>query len=184
MVLVHVTTFKGRHKIQNWWKNREYIVEQWPYLNLPVYVACPRDGEGCSWTLHRNYLLSLSNNLEQAGDELINQLTLVTPADSGLPANGPTESQSESQPGFLTKQSDLVNLKLTKSTTSDMMSNNSQAGQDQPASLQQSPCTMRNCLLWRYQNFALQWNTTTFGTFNVWDGLHTCLYLMVGLYNA
>ena len=46
MVLVHVTTFKGHHKIQDRWENREYVVEKWPYPNVPVYVVCPRDGEG------------------------------------------------------------------------------------------------------------------------------------------
>ena len=48
MVLVHVTTFKGQHKMQDRWENREYVVEKWPYPNLPVYVVCPRDGEGHS----------------------------------------------------------------------------------------------------------------------------------------
>ena len=48
MVLVHVTTFKGHHKIQDRWENREYVVEKWSYPNLPVYVVCPRDGEGHS----------------------------------------------------------------------------------------------------------------------------------------
>ena len=31
MVLVHVTAFKGHHKIQDHWENREYVVEKWPY---------------------------------------------------------------------------------------------------------------------------------------------------------
>ena len=53
-VLVHVTTFKGQQKIQNWWENREYAVKQQPYSNLLVYVVCPHDGEGHSLTLHRN----------------------------------------------------------------------------------------------------------------------------------
>ena len=48
MVLVHITTFKGHHKMQDMWENREYVVEKWPYPNLPVYVVCPRDGEGHS----------------------------------------------------------------------------------------------------------------------------------------
>ena len=107
-VLVHVTTFKGRHRIQNQCENREYVVE-WPaYPNLPVYVVCPRDGEGCSWTLHRNYLLPISNNVEQAGDEPINKLTVVPPADSGLLADGPTESQPESLPGSLKNSTNNV----------------------------------------------------------------------------
>ena len=53
-VLVCVTAFKGCHKIQDKWENREYVVEKWPYPNVPIYVVCPRDGKGCSQTLHRN----------------------------------------------------------------------------------------------------------------------------------
>ena len=64
-VLVHVTAFKGCHKIQDRWENREYVVEKWPYPNVPVYVVCPRDGEGHSQTLHRNYLLPINSNIEQ-----------------------------------------------------------------------------------------------------------------------
>ena len=92
MVLVHVTAFKGRCKIQNRWENREYVVKQWPYSNLPVYAVCHRDGEGCSQILHRNHLLPISNNLKQAEDKLINQLAPVPPADSRLPAYRQTES--------------------------------------------------------------------------------------------
>ena len=47
-VLVCVITFKGCHKIQDRWENREYVVEKWPYSDVPVYVVCPRDGEGHS----------------------------------------------------------------------------------------------------------------------------------------
>ena len=65
MVLVHVTAFKEHHKIQHQWENREYVVERWPYPNVPVYMVCPGDGEGHSWTLHMNYLLPISSNIEQ-----------------------------------------------------------------------------------------------------------------------
>ena len=65
MVLVCVTTFKGHHKMQDQWENREYVVEKWPYPNVPVYVVCPWNREGCSQTLNRNYLLPISPNLEQ-----------------------------------------------------------------------------------------------------------------------
>ena len=64
-VLVCVTTFKGHHKIQGHWENSEHVVEKWPYPTVPVYVVCPREGEGHSQTLHRNYLLPISPNLEQ-----------------------------------------------------------------------------------------------------------------------
>ena len=65
MVLVCVTAFKGCHKIQDKWENREYVVEKWPYPNVPVYVVCPRDREGDSQTLRRNYLLPINSNIEQ-----------------------------------------------------------------------------------------------------------------------
>ena len=64
-VLVYVTTFKGHHKIQDRWENREYVVEKWPCPNVSIYVVCSRDGEGCSQTLHSNYLLPINPNLEQ-----------------------------------------------------------------------------------------------------------------------
>ena len=51
--------------MQDQWENREYVVEKQPYPNVPVYVVCPRDGEGCSQTLHGNYLLPINPNLEQ-----------------------------------------------------------------------------------------------------------------------
>ena len=90
-VLVHVTTFKGHHKMQDRWENREYVVEKWPYSNIPVYVVCPRDGEGCSWTLHRNYLLPINSNIGQdkadGSEERVKNNASPTPvpsADSSL----------------------------------------------------------------------------------------------------
>ena len=62
-VLVHVTAFKGHHKMQDRWENREYVAEKQPCPNLPVYVVCSRDGEGCGQTLHRNYLLPINSNM-------------------------------------------------------------------------------------------------------------------------
>ena len=88
-VLIHVTAFKGHHKIQDCWENREYVVEKWPHPNVPVYVVCPRDGEGCSRTLHRNYLLLISSNIKQdekdapmARVEHTNNSTPVPPVDT------------------------------------------------------------------------------------------------------
>ena len=85
-VLVHVTTFKGCHKMQDRWENREYVVEKQPYPNLPVYVVCPRDGEGHSQTLHRNYLLSINSNMGQdetdGSEERVQNNTSPTPVPS------------------------------------------------------------------------------------------------------
>ena len=64
-------------------RNREYVVEWQPYPNFPVYVVCPMDGEGCSQTLHWNYLLPISNNLEQVEDE--NSVLGVEPIDKPTP---------------------------------------------------------------------------------------------------
>ena len=68
---------------------------KWPYPDIPVYVVHSMDGEGCSQTLHRNYLLPISSNIEQdekdtpmAGVENTNTSTPATlvdtePADAG-----------------------------------------------------------------------------------------------------
>ena len=106
IVLVHVITFKGHHKIQDRCENREYVVEKWPYPNVPVYVVCLRDGDGCSWTLHRNYLLPINSNIGQdekdapmVGVENNNTLTPVPPVDS-VPADaGPSGMVTSSTAG-------------------------------------------------------------------------------------
>ena len=96
MVLVCVTTFKGQHKMQDRWENREYVVEKQPYPNLPVYVVCPRDGEGCSQTLHRNYLLPINSNMEQdetdGSEDRVENNTSLTPVPS---VSGSTQSSPE-----------------------------------------------------------------------------------------
>ena len=67
------------------------------YPNVPVYVVCPRDGEGHIWTLHRNYLLPLSSNIGQdendepmAGVDNNNASTPVPPVDSEPADAGPS----------------------------------------------------------------------------------------------
>ena len=96
MVLVHVTTFKGRHKMQDRWENREYVVEKWPYPDLPVYVICLRDGEGCSQTLHRNYLPPISFNMGQdetdGSEDRVENNTSPAPAPS---VSGSTQSSPD-----------------------------------------------------------------------------------------
>ena len=64
-------------------------MEKWPYPSVPVYVIHPRDGEGHSWTLHGNYLLPISPNIQQdmkdkpvAGVEDNNASTPAPPVDS------------------------------------------------------------------------------------------------------
>ena len=61
-------------------------MEKWPYLNLPVYVICPRDREGHRRTLHRNYLLPINSNMGQdkadGAEERVENNTSPTPAPS------------------------------------------------------------------------------------------------------
>ena len=68
---------------------RSEMVALSQFTNL---CGMPQGWEGCSHTLHRNYLLPSSNNPEQAGDEPIDQLAPVPPADSGLLADKLTDS--------------------------------------------------------------------------------------------
>ena len=72
--------------MQDRWENREYVVEKQPYPNIPVYVVHPRDREGCSWTLHRNYLLPINSNMEQdkadGTEERVKNNTSLTPVPS------------------------------------------------------------------------------------------------------
>ena len=154
-------------------------------------MVCPWDGDRCCWTLHWNCLLPISNNLEQTEDEIsvvgvepFDEPTLVPPADKGLPADSLTKSQPESLLNLLLKQHKLVDLELTGSAAPDSVNDGSQAVQDQLAPLRQSACTIRNQLPWRYWNYALQENNTSPSAFDMPDGLHTCLHLMVGLYNT
>ena len=96
-VLVCVTTFKGHHKMQDRWENREYVVEKQPYPNLPGYVVCPRDREGHGQTLHRNYLLPINSNMGQdetdGPEERVANTTSPTPAPSASNSmpNGPDQ---------------------------------------------------------------------------------------------
>ena len=100
-VLVHVTAFKGCHKMQDRLENREYVVEKQPYPNLPVYVVCPRDGEGCSQTLHRNYLQPINSNMGQdetdGSEERVKNNTSPTPA----PSVGSSTQNSPDQPAHV-----------------------------------------------------------------------------------
>ena len=149
-VLVHVTTFKGHHKIQDRWDNREYVVEKWPYPNVSVYVVCPRDGEGCSQTLHRNYLLPINTNIEQgktdkplAGVGNITSLTPVPPVDSAHADAGSSGM-----------------------TTASTAGSTPQGSPDKSASLRCGTRTTWNWLPWRYQNFGLLADT---GPTSIWD---------------
>ena len=105
MVLVCVTAFKGHHKNQDRWENRENVVEKQPYSDVPVYMVCPRDRDWCSQTLHRNYLLPINSNIgldkeaHVAGVENNNTSTPVPPVGSASADAGPSGMVTQSTAG-------------------------------------------------------------------------------------
>ena len=91
---------------------------------FPVYVVHPIDGEGHSQTLHRNYLLPISNNLEQAecenpveGVRPIDEPTPPPQAGNALLADWLAESQAENLPNSAPEQHELINPELTGLTS-------------------------------------------------------------------
>ena len=133
-VLVCVTAFKCHHKMQDQWENREYVVEKQPYPNVPVSVVCPRDGEGYSQTLHRNYLLPISSNLEQG--EMDKPVVGVGNDTSPTPVPPVSHAPVEAEPSGM----------VTSSSTGSTPENSP----DQPVPLRHGTRTTRNQLPWRY----------------------------------
>ena len=133
-VLVCVIAFKGHHKMQDQWENREYVVEKWPYHNVPVYVVCPMDGEGCSQTLHMNYLLPISPNLEQS--EMDKPVAEVGNDTSPTPAPPVSDAPAEAE--------------LSGMVTPSSTGNTPQNSPDRPASLRCGTRATRNQLPLRH----------------------------------
>ena len=159
IILVHVTAFKGHHKIQDRWENREYVVEKWPYHNVPVYIVLPRDREGCSWALHRNYLLPIGSNIEQG--EMDKPMAGVGSTTSPAPV------QSVDSVPAGAGSSQMIAPSTAGST--------SQGSLDQPAPLNHGTRTTWNQLPWRYQNFGLLPDT---GPTGIWD-VSVCILCFV-----
>ena len=67
LVLVKQTAWKGRHKIQDRWEDREYQVVDQPTTGIPVYTVKSLAG-GQAKVLHRNLLLPLQGRLRQEGE--------------------------------------------------------------------------------------------------------------------
>ena len=164
MVLVSRNTFKGCHKIQDRWENREYVVEKWPYPDVPVYVVCPRDMEGCSQTLYRNYLLPINSNIGQD----------VTDAPMAGVENNNT---SNSTPPV---DSEPADAGLSGTVMPSATGSTSQGSPDHPASLRCSTQKTQNQLPWRYPNCSLQAGTRPPNIWDAWAGLHA----VSSLYNA
>ena len=103
-------------------------MEKWPYPNVPVYVVYLRDGEGCSKTLHSNYLLPISSNIEQ--DEKDAPVAGVEHTNASTPA-----PPMDSQP---------ADAELSGMVMSSTVGNMSQGSPDQPVPLRCGTCTTWN----------------------------------------
>ena len=167
-VLVYVTTFNGCYKIQDRWENREYVVEKWPYPDVPVYVVCPRDGEGPSQTLHRNYLLPFNSNIEQGkmGEPMVGVGNNASPTPMPSVDSAPADMGSSGM------------------VTSNMAGSTPRGSPDQPAPLRHSTQTTRNPLPWRYQNFGLVTDTGPTSIWDAWIGLCVSLHIVLCLYTV
>ena len=98
LVLVKQTAWKGRHKIQDRWEDREYQVVDQPTPGIPVYTVKSLAG-GQAKVLHRNLLLPLQGRLRQEGETVEEGVTdseeeeeekAVTPCVTRAPNGGPT----------------------------------------------------------------------------------------------
>ena len=141
-------------------------MEKWPCPKVPVCVVCPRVG-GCSWTLHRNYLLPISSKLEQ--NEKDASVAGVEHTNTSAPAPSVDSAPADAEPSRI--------------ATSYTTGNTCHGSPDQPAPLRCGTCTTQNQLPWRYQNFGLLADTSLPGIWDAWVSLCICLHFISCLYN-
>ena len=137
--------------MQDRWENREYVVEKWTYPNLPVYVVCPRDGEGCSQTLHRNYLLPINSNMGQdetdGSKERVENNTSPTPA----PSVSSSTQNSPDQPAPV-----RCGIQTTRNQLPWRYQNFGLLADTGPTSIWDAlvdPCVCLHILVWLYNTF-------------------------------
>ena len=120
LVLVKQTAWKGRHKIQDKWEDREYQVVDQPTPGIPVYTVKYLTG-GQTKVLHRNPLLPLQGRLRQEGETVGKGVTdseeeeeekAVTPCVARAPKGGPTNT--------LEPQDDLTPVESEASLITDL----------------------------------------------------------------
>ena len=61
IVQVKRETFQGKHKIQDRWKNKPYVVMEKSYDDLPLYKVKPCQEDGKERAIHSNELFPLLN---------------------------------------------------------------------------------------------------------------------------
>ena len=134
LVLVKQTAWKGRHKIQDKWEDREYQVVDQPTPGIPVYtVKCLTGGQ--TKVLHRNLFLSLQGRLRQEGETVGEGVTdseeeeeeekAVTPCVARAPESDPTNT--------LVPQDDLTPVGTEASLMADLSFHSEQDSNEENA---------------------------------------------------
>ena len=59
------TAFKGKHKIQDHWKDTVYHLKRQPYNGIPVFRINPVTGGGKVRIVHQNLLLPFGGSIEE-----------------------------------------------------------------------------------------------------------------------
>ena len=91
LVLIKQTAWKGRHKIQDRWEDREYQVVEQPTPGIPVYKVQSLGG-GQTKVVHRNLLLPLQTVEEGVTDSEEEEEQAVTPCVTRAPKGGSTNT--------------------------------------------------------------------------------------------
>ena len=135
------------------------------HMHCPMAQYMSHRWGGCSHTLHRNYLLPISNNLGQREC-----------------ANLANQKSTRSMFNLPWKLSELFNPEMTLSTGADLIHKGLLDDNKTSILLRWSSKSMKYQLPRRYQNFALQQNNIFSGTFNICVVLCGCLLWWVQLY--
>ena len=101
LVLVKIVAHKGRHKLQDRWEPKEYVVIEQPIAGTPVYKVKSVNGYNVR-TLHRNLLLPLGVKLEpdyESDDSILEEDSdddeggLICPIDNLSPVERKKDSK-------------------------------------------------------------------------------------------
>ena len=100
-VLVKILAHQGKHKIENKWEDRPYIIIKQPNEEIPVYSLQREDKSGKIRTLHRNVLLPIDSLLDKADDK--------SSQAKSLPKTTPRKLKPKPQPRKRTMQKKRIN---------------------------------------------------------------------------
>ena len=166
MVLIHVTIFKGQHKIQNRWENREYVVEWQPYLNLPVYVVHPIGGEVAAVPYIKiSYYPSAITWSRMNVKMLWSEMVVTNPLQHHMQMmhfwlTGQPKADQKALPTHCQSSVNWLTQDWPGWPAQTLMDEGFQTDDDMPAPLRWSTRKMRNQLPLRYWNFAAWQNDT------------------------